>query len=197
MIGRSEWIAEMTEGKTVLDMGCVGSLVQLKESGLTLHSTIKKSAKSVIGIDLNATGINILKMWGDGEYHMADAEEFVSNPRVDVVVIGASLEHFYNPVKALRCAKESLKNDGELIITTPNARYFGIPFKQMHDPDHWFIWTPKMLSCLLKQLGFKIEKVVYFNPTGKRNILGWAYESLFLRFFPKYSPRFGILAIKK
>lgn len=70
------------------------------------------------------------------------------------------LEHLYNPVMALGEVRRLLRDDGILVVTTPNAnspmrfvrgkKWFGVA-----DPAHMLLFTEFTLSHLLERCGFR------------------------------------------
>lgn len=48
-------------------------------------------------------------------------EEFDSNEKFDVVVLGFVLEHVDDPIKIIKIAKKFVKPDGKIFISVPNA----------------------------------------------------------------------------
>lgn len=193
---RMEWIAEQVEGEDVLDVGCIGNLLNEETPENLLHFQIKKHSKSVLGIDVNREGVSVARGFGLN-VKFADAERFVSNPdKFDAVVFGACLEHMWNPVAAIRCAHQSLQDGGKIVITTPNARHLGLALKEKVAHDHNYIWTPEMLRRLVERHGFKVIETKFFKGQGKPNVIGWLYENIFMRLFPMFSMHFGIVAEK-
>ena len=178
-----------------MDIGSVGGLLEAKEYESLLYPRIKKQAKSVLGIDVNEEGIKALKARGENVV-CANAETYVANPPVDVVVMGAVLEHMDNPGLAIDCAWKSLKKDGELIITVGNARYFGIAWNGKVALGHKFLFAPNNLKNLLDAHGFRVVDIQNFRPEGSTNAIGWLYERLFLKLRPQNSLHFGVLAKK-
>ena len=67
-----------------------------------------------------------------------------------------------------------LKPRGEVIIITPNfdsvaAKLFGTYWFALDTPRHLFLFTPKLLSRLLTEIGFKIKNI---NTSSVRVALG-------------------------
>lgn len=193
---RTEQVSEWVRAKDVLDVGCVGAILESESPDDLLYFKIKKHAKSVLGLDLNREGIEAMRGFGN-DVICANAENYISNPKkFDVVVFGACLDHMWNPVAAIRCARENLKDGGRIIITTSNARHLGFALKDTMARDHNYIWTPGMLERLVERHGFKVIETKFFKGQGKPNIVGWLYENVFMRLFPKFSMHFGIVAEK-
>lgn len=118
---KNQLICELCAGKDVLDIGCIDHSIDVA-LGLGdnwLHKRIQKVAKSLTGIDLleedaallNAEGFNII---------VTDAERFRFDKKFDVINAGDLIEHLTNIGCFLESAWMHLKQDGIVIITTPN-----------------------------------------------------------------------------
>lgn len=192
---RTNWIIDHILNRTVLDIGCVGNYPKCPISEL-LHYRIKSCSRSVLGIDINKKGIKELKLL-DFNVAYADAETYLSEQKYEAVVLAASLEHMDNVGSVLDCSRKNLKKNGMLIITTPNARYLGVALRDMTSDYHNLIYSPKLLATMLKKHKFKVIETEFFNyPNPAPNIIGWLYEKIFTRLFPKMSSHFGVVAKK-
>lgn len=117
----------------------------------------------------------------------------IINKRYDVVTFNSSLEHLYDPKMALNKAFKMLKKDGLLVITVPNIESLGqILLKKnwwpLHPPKHLYHFSPKVLSNMMMDAGFRINKVShwYFHH-GYYGI----FESLRYKMSPKFSKNEG------
>jgi len=108
-----------------------------------------------------------------------------------------SISHLNNVGMTLDCAYKNLHKDGRLVIATDNARFLGFALKETIGDDHNFIWSPGLLSHLLSRHGFTTIEIQFFDyRSGKPNLVGRIYESIFIKLFPKYTKHFGIVAKK-
>jgi len=155
------------ENKDVLDIGCCGeyTLEYSRPEGF-LHGNIKKYAKSVFGIDISKECIEFLKERGYN-VEIANAENFDLNQKFDVVVAGELIEHLSNFEGFFNSVKKHLKDDGLLILTTPNVFYFKeILFLVLRgyppvNPEHTCYFDEVTLRQLLGRFDFSVEKVMY------------------------------------
>ena len=89
------------------------------------------------------------------------------NPDIyDVVSMQHVIEHLSNPIEYIDRIKEILKNDGILILATPDfdsacARHFKNEFRMLHDKGHISLFTTHSLINLLEDKGFEIIKIDY------------------------------------
>ncbi|MBI2641278.1 class I SAM-dependent methyltransferase [Candidatus Roizmanbacteria bacterium] len=90
-------------------------------------------------------------------------EDFIKGKRgkYDLILMMDVLEHFKNPLKNIKKAKNLLAKDGLLVIQTPN--YKSLMAKLCRKwawwmvEDHKFFFSPKSIALFLKKAGFKIE----------------------------------------
>ncbi|MCK4405710.1 MAG: class I SAM-dependent methyltransferase [Hadesarchaea archaeon] len=191
---RVEWVASRVGGKDVLDVGCVGDFRRILTGRTHTCPEIIVRAKFVLGIDINREGVEVMRNLGYNVIY-ANAENFVSERKFDVVVLGACVEHMDNSGLVFDRAWENLREGGRVVITTPTARYLGFTFKEKAGRTHNFVFTPKFLSRMLKRHGFRVIEVQHFGEQGSTNLIGVLYR-IFLRFFPQYSMHFGVVAEK-
>jgi hypothetical protein len=94
--------------------------------------------------------------------------------RFDAVLAGEIIEHVGHPGGLLDVATELIATNGDLIITTPNARRLTDAFlaaagREVIHPDHVGIFSAQTLQALLKRHGWVIGTVaVYLNPRNSR-----------------------------
>lgn len=107
---------------------------------------------------------------------------------MDVVVMGAILEHLLDPVAALSEARRVLTDNGTLVLSTPNATrlltrarvLMGVnPFDGL---DHESIyhrhnreWTASEVVDLLDSVGFRTEVISEVN-LHREGLAGWLYR---------------------
>jgi len=160
---RFKLIKPYIENKTVLDIGCCGSRYKLEG---WLHLNIKKSSKNVFGIDKSKECIEFLREKGY-DVEVANAENFHLNQKFDVIVAGELIEHLSNFQGFLNSVRKHLKEDGLLILSTPNMFYFreilflilkGYPTV---NPEHTCWFDEVTLQQLLGRFGFSVEKIMY------------------------------------
>lgn len=158
---RLDLIKKVCEGKSVLDVGCVGEMTPYGHP-LWLHSQVCEVASSVLGIDNDLKRVNEIRRAG---YKVvpADAEDFNLNESFDVVLAGELIEHLSNPGKFLESAAHHLRKGGKLVLTTPNLHAaYHLKEKFLHCRDskkHVLGFTPGLLRNLLERSGWKVEQM--------------------------------------
>ncbi|MBW7957575.1 MAG: class I SAM-dependent methyltransferase [Deltaproteobacteria bacterium] len=155
--GRVQGVPDYVPGGRVLDIGCgFGLLLDLlKEAGWETH-----------GIDISARAIELVKKKGhNGVSGELKAGHFDSG-YFDAVIMSHSIEHLKSPREYLSLAHEMLRPGGQIIVLAPNARslgfrFFGRAWAPIETPRHLFVPSPKAMTGLLKDAGFKTESLKY------------------------------------
>jgi len=163
---RIQEILKYVAGKKVLDLGCVQHSSNKATRADWLHGIISKYASYCLGVDLLEKEVKKLNELG---YNIicADVEKMdLPEKDFDVIVAGELIEHLANPGLFLENCRNHLKDDGLLIITTPN------PFCFIHFRRSILCIVPKNLTLnTLKQLmgyGRLTEKKVRYIVRHKR-----------------------------
>lgn len=160
-------IAGLVRGKKVLDVGCVDHSAEQAGSESWLHGHLVRSATSVLGIDIIQKEVEKLRQRG---YNVicGDATNIELSDRFDVITAGEILEHLDNPGRFLQNMRRHLKDDGILVLTTPNA-FFGLHFLESLFASPYRRWNPEhvawycyfTLENLLKRNGMRVSQCYY------------------------------------
>jgi 2-polyprenyl-3-methyl-5-hydroxy-6-metoxy-1,4-benzoquinol methylase len=146
-------------GSRILDIGCGGGwkLNLYKEFGWKTY-----------GFDISSEAIGIAKSKGH-DVVVAEIEN-VSYPDkyFDAIQISHVIEHLPNPVFTIKKAFSLLKEEGLLLLETPNnssllSKVFKPDFWQIDSPRHFQIFNIKSLTFLLVDCGFIIDKLITNN----------------------------------
>lgn len=119
-VDKREFILNYCKGKKVLDVGCVGQDVDMNNE-LWLHNGIKKVANSLVGVDIQKKGLEIMKENAFDVLHVDELK--VSKEKYDLIVMGDVIEHVDSAVEFLKFYKPFLSDSrggGEMLISTPN-----------------------------------------------------------------------------
>ncbi|MFA6317104.1 MAG: methyltransferase domain-containing protein [Elusimicrobiota bacterium] len=146
-VDRFQFIVEKTRGKDVLDIGCVAHSLEAAEAGPWLHGEIRKSAKSLLGVDVLEAPIAALAAKGF-EVVCGDVEALSLGRKFDVIVCGDVVEHVFNLAGFFRSLRGHLREGGVAIISTCNPFY-----------------VDQFLACLIK--GFPLvnpSHVCWYDP---------------------------------
>jgi methionine biosynthesis protein MetW len=193
-------ISLVGQGGKVLDIGCGDGQISkiIKENnevfGIEISDIARQKAKdngiNVLDLDLNLN-------WSDGL-----EESF------DVVVAGEIIEHIFDTDKFLQNIHKVLKEDGYLVLSTPNIAslgrrlflLFGInpaieTTARSYDAGHIRYFTFNSLKKMLKENNFKVISFTSDCINFDRNGL---IKNIFLvNIFPKTGRSLIIKAIKQ
>ena len=136
---------------SILDVGCgTGALMAFLEekgfrvSGLESNPEASRFARKEFGLNVELGSIY---------------EHGLTGESYDVVVSTAAIEHFTNPLEALRRMRSLLRPGGHLYINTQDFR--GMVLKK--GLGHWFkfvhtyYYTETTLISLIEQAGFQVQ----------------------------------------
>ncbi len=170
--------AECT-GKRVVDIGCVssGMLEERTANGTLLHQRLAAVASAIVGVDVDANGIQRLKAMGFGNLIAADVSD--SSKAViraarrlmngcDLIVCGEVLEHVPNAGALLRGVAEMARAfEAHALLTVPNA--FSIRSilavlagREIVHPDHKYYFSWRTLKALLEACGLEIVEAHFY-----------------------------------
>ena len=163
-IQRYERATKEVEG-LILDVGCGFGY------GSTMLLQMCKQACTVVAIDTSSTALSYAKRKYSGPiYIRADAQAFpFKDMSFDSVVALEVIEHVDNGIHLLREVHRVLRDEGILILSTPNIDHLRNRFKnalfkkelprgKLKNPYHKHEYMPKELSRLLESTGFTIEE---------------------------------------
>lgn len=170
-------------GKKVLDIGCGEGY---------LGAEISKNGNFVMGIDISEKSIEKAKEVLQDAIAMDLQEEKVPYPGkyFDIIIITEVIEHFLSPEDLFLEAKRLLKNDGFMIITTPNFLIFSnrinILFGRFKytesgflDRGHIHFFHIKSFEEMLKKTGLKVDLYNHVYRGRISKLIGWLYPKLF------------------
>jgi hypothetical protein len=210
LVGRDEFLLDYCRGKDVIHLGCCDSPYCQERyfTGDLFHIKLIKTARKVIGIDIDEQSINFLKHAGVNNLMVADVENFKKNLKVkdfQIILAGEILEHLENPGLFLKGMSELCGNNIELIITTintPTLKNFirALAKKEMVHHDHVCYYSIKTLFQLLNRFDIFIIKYYYYCalPVSGSGIAMSAFNRisyLICSLFPNLSD--GLIAICK
>jgi len=170
------------------------------------HDILLNEAKDVYGIDIDFDS-SFLK--NKNHYKKENAENFYFDFKFDVIFAGDLIEHLSNPGLFLSACARNLKDEGRLIITTPNCfNLFNISEKiSKNEPtankDHTFYFNKRTLARLLEKNNWEIIDIdflyrledVNYKESLKKKFLNSIYYIL-SKFTSKYMETLIIVAGK-
>ncbi|OGW39029.1 MAG: hypothetical protein A2Y97_02330 [Nitrospirae bacterium RBG_13_39_12] len=182
-VSRYRFAANYVKNKKVLDIAC--------GSGYGSKILIENGAISVTGMDISQDTIDYAK-----NRYVADGLDFIQGDILhvgfpdnffDIVISFETIEHLKNYRKAILEIRRVLKEDGLLIISSPNRRLTS-PGKSINEPpnnEHHFIeFSKEEFTSLLSEY-YEIMGLYGQRPINKVFLI--PYLKRVLR---KYLPRF-------
>ncbi len=155
----------------MLDVGAAtGNFVELAASNGWFAEGIEVSENAAY----RANRHNLNVMCGDFETHYFDTEIF------DMVTLLDVFEHLANPEAAMVKVQKILKNNGLVVINTPDsssflAKFFGRSWHSIVPPEHLTFFSPKSIEILLRRNNFE---VVFIGRIGKKFSLRYIFKTL-------------------
>lgn len=175
----------LSSAERVLDVGIepyifANMLAEESPEGVELYGIAygdagDKHEKELVGRQINVRSCNIEQ----------DTWPF-EDDSVNRVVMGAIIEHLFDPLSALEEARRVLSPDGLLVLSTPNAvrfvtrlrtllgfnPYDGFPLESKYN-RHNHEWTRDELLDIFEVAGFKVEQERYegIRRSGKTRIV--------------------------
>ncbi len=161
-----------TNGRRLLDVGC--------GTGVFLDIA-RKRGWDVTGIDACESAVRIAtEDFGVKTIHGAfDAEHF-SDDSFDVITMLDFIEHVTDPLKTINTARSLLKNDGHILMTTPNHRSlvyltadrlgrlsaegFKDSIGKLYHFSHVTVFDPDSIRFLIDKGGFTVHKMWQESP---------------------------------
>jgi 2-polyprenyl-3-methyl-5-hydroxy-6-metoxy-1,4-benzoquinol methylase len=160
---RFDAILPFLDRPSVLDVGCASRYGRPD----WLHGLIAAEKPDVVGIDINEEVVGNLRGAGY-DVHVADARHFDLDRQFDVVFAGELIEHLDDVRGFLRSVRRHLPPGGRLVLTTPNAFYFGnfvyrVGGRARVHPEHTCWFCEDTLRRVLTTNGFSRVHVHYIG----------------------------------
>ncbi len=155
--GRDELCPGFVEGGILLDIGCGagGYLKFMKELGwrvlgIDLSPQAAKTARERYGVPVQ---VGTLETSG------------LADESVAVITMVHAIEHVPDPIAHLRQCHRVLREEGRIVLTTPNvaglmSRLFGRHWMALEPPRHLWLFGPATLRACLERAGFRIERML-------------------------------------
>lgn len=162
-------ILPYVKNRDVLDVGCVGHDYRMaNKERFWSHWFLNQVSKNLVGIDIVKVSIKQMSSEGFKVTEM-DAEKISFRRKFDVVFAGELIEHLPNPGIFLKKSALVLKQNGIILLTTPNTYsisrlvrvFVGRTNEPPVNPDHTFYLTPEVIRGLAGKSGLRVVKISY------------------------------------
>ena len=207
LFNKDELVKQFCKDKEVLDIGCVGQDIDYSSSNW-IHNQVKEVARSIVGVDINRDGIKKINNMGYKVYHYEDMKK---GKKFDILIMLDVIEHVNNPVEFLNEYQDFLKENGKIIVTTPNSNrainFVNIFFRNDYslNYEHTFWFCPKtFLEVVNRTKGLQASEFYWLNDYNQKQKLNWKgkiiyfFEKVLLKKSSNFSPNFMfILELKK
>lgn len=205
-LDRASYFINRVRNHSVLHVGCCDYPITIDrlESNNLLHTKLMNVSSYIVGIDVSAEGINILKNKGIDNVIFMDAENITLEDKFDFIIAGDVLEHMSNPGFFLKKVDSLLGPKGKLIVAVPNAYSFNIikyltnKIEPTHK-DHTFFFSVKSLSQLCSRYDLLPTKLIFtVQPKGQyekplyitiRNFLVNRYKTIAPSIIMEFTPK--------
>ena len=136
----------LTAGDRVLDIGCGdGALLR----------TLQEFGAAPTGIDLDPQGAEYLVKTYHIPVVVAPFETCqLAEGQFDAVVATHVIEHFFEPVDAMKKIHRLLKPGGLLVLETPNILRPKVGFHRLFSVPHNYYFSPRTLCLAMRRAGF-------------------------------------------
>jgi 2-polyprenyl-3-methyl-5-hydroxy-6-metoxy-1,4-benzoquinol methylase len=193
----------VSQSDTVLDVGFWGQGIPMS-SPLWPHQIIKNRAKETFGIDT----MYDTALFDQNHYKDLSAEDFDFQIKFDRILAFDLIEHLPNPGLFLASCARNLKENGKLVIITPNAfSLFNMTMKLTREEpvtnkDHTCYFNTTTLDQLVTKCGLKVQRYDYLYSVGvvhkeslKKKFLNIVY-SVLSKHTGKYCEDFVMIVTK-
>jgi 2-polyprenyl-3-methyl-5-hydroxy-6-metoxy-1,4-benzoquinol methylase len=164
-----ELLKRYKNGGKLLDLGCA--------MGVFLAMAEKKGLE-VTGVDISEYAVTQARKRCSGEVLAGElADLHFPDASFDVITLWDVVEHFAHPMEMIREAHRILKDDGVILMDTPNeealirkvayriyqllGKRIAYPAKKLYHLYHLFYYSEKTLTSMLDKCGFETIEAVH------------------------------------
>ena len=193
-IPRAEMVEFIPEAaRRVLDIGC-------GLGGFGRELKRRRADVTVVGIESEADAAKIASERYD-EVVVGLFPDATPPGRYDCIVFNDVLEHMIDPWQALADAKPLLADDGAIVASIPNLRYWPVLRKLLLagdfkyttdgvlDRTHLRFFTRNSIADMVEGAGFAMSQLTPINPMPLNEVP--PRERIFLRTLARVKPRFA------
>lgn len=158
----------------ILDIGCATGY---------LGAVFCQQGHFVVGIDISDKAIKHANKFLSSVYVLnIETDKLPKMGTFDLILLSEVIEHFFQPQETLKKICPLLKENGSLIISTPNFLYWGNRLQFLRgkfsytgqgtfDESHIHFYTYSSLKLLLDNLGLSVIKENHLTAGGLSQVL--------------------------
>lgn len=169
-------IIDMAQGRRVLNVGAAGNAAYYRDHGSDgwLHARLAQSAETLVGLDLDGDEVQAAVGLGF-DIQVGNCENVDLNITFDLIVLADVLEHVDNPTLAMANMLRHLSPGGKIVLTTPNATFFGNVVNALlcRGPnvywDHVNLYTPENIQALCDRHGWALLQTHLYSLSDQRD----------------------------
>jgi len=169
-------ILDMARGQHVLNVGAAGNATHYRDHGSDewLHARLARVSATLVGLDLDAAEVRVAAGLGF-DVRVGNCETKNLKTHFDVIVMADVLEHVDGPASALANMMAHLNPGGKIIITTPNATFFGNFANALlrRGPkvywDHVNLYAPETIQAMCDRHGWTLAQTNLYSLVDRRN----------------------------
>lgn len=164
----------VTRGKKLLDVGCA--------TGLFVREACQ-SGWDAYGVDISRYAVELANKKTNGRCYHASAETWpFEEESFDVITALDCIEHVQDPIKFLKVCLKFLKDEGIILLETPNvdgvmAAVMRRRWPYYRPPEHLVYFGKGSIKIALERVGCKL---IYVKPSYKTVNLNYVAEQLYL-----------------
>ena len=178
VVDRISYLVELAAGRRVIHIGFAdaGCRTMQDGAGTWLHAHLAGSAASLVGLDIDAAGVESARAAGY-DAHLVDCRDpdAVAALRLepaDLIVAGEVIEHLDAPGPFVDAVQILARPGTDLVLTTPNTSGLGntlaaLAGLEINHPDHVTGFTCRTLMALLDRHGWSSVAVRTYVPKVK------------------------------
>lgn len=164
------YLKKNVENKEVLDIGICEHTQERIDSPDWKHNIIRNNAKYSLGVDIISDLVEKLKKQGVNVVHCDATSDKYLDKQFDIVHAGDVIEHVNSPVDLLNFCSRHLKDDGKIIVRTPNPYNFN--YVNLHkkfgtdksNMEHMFYICPIHAMEISRRCNLKLTSYYVLNP---------------------------------
>jgi SAM-dependent methyltransferase len=157
-----------------LDDEAPGSVLEVGSGNGTRLKRLKDSGWETQGQEIDPNAAKMAQSLGLDVHIGSIHDAYFSDRKYDRIASNHVLEHVHDPAAMMTRCRELLKDNGELIVMTPNicsfgSRLFGKNWRGLEPPRHIQIYSPAALRQLLLNCGY--SEVSVFSSAARADLV--------------------------